>query len=325
MKTALYTVTYSGMFYKGDALSLEEIFPRVAGMGFEGIEIGAKRPVASPLDLTQARRADIRRLSAENTLPIGCIGSYSNLASPVMEYREAQMMFLRETIRLAHDVESPVVRVFASWPGVTMRDGQAYYQMAKTYAWHDATWFEQWVWARECLAEATRWGEEYGVVLALQNHAPVTNTYGDVLEMVSEIDSPYLQACIDAPHLEDQSDAGVRKAILETGGLQAWSHFGGYQQTEDDRVLEDTGERVIAVNYPAFFRALREINYEGYVAYEGCGPALVGHEYQGVDEVDRRVRLALEYMQRQIAAANEFVALNGAARSADDTAVDVAR
>ena len=307
MKTALYTVTYSGMFYKGGALPLEEIFPRVAEMGFEGIEIGAKRPVASPLDLTQEQRTAIRRLSDKHALPIGCIGSYSDLASPVMEYREAQLTFLRETIRLAHDVGAPVVRVFAAWPGVTMRNGQAYYELAKTYGWHDVTWFEQWVWARESLAEASRWAEEYGVVLALQNHRPVTNTYRDVLDLVSEIDSPNLRACIDAPHLADQADAGVRKALLETGNFQAWSHFGGYEQTDDDRVLENTGEGVIAVNYPAFFRALREINYDGFVAYEGCGPALVGHRYQGIEEVDRRVRLALAYMKRQIAAAEAAV------------------
>jgi hypothetical protein len=41
----------------------------------------------------------------------------------------------------------------------------------------------------------------------------------------------------------------------------------------------------------------------GFVAYEGCGPALVGHRYQGVDEVDRRAKLALAYMKRQISAA----------------------
>lgn len=317
MKTALYTVTYSGMFYEGDALSLKEIFPRVAEMGFEGIEIGAKRPLASPLDLAQDERTAIRRLGEEHSLPIGCIGSYSNLASPVMEFREAQLILLRETIRLAHDVESPVVRVFAAWPGVTLRDGQAYYELAKTYGRHDVTWFEQWVWAREALEEASRWAEQYGVVLALQNHRPVTNTYRDVLDLVNEIDSPSLKACIDAPHLADQADSGVRKALLETGDLQAWSHFGGYKETDDDRVLEDTGDVVIAVNYPAFFRALHEIHYGGFIAYEGCGPALVGHRYLGIEEVDRRARLALAYMQRQIAAAQVIAGSQESPRATD--------
>lgn len=303
MKTALYTVTYNGQFYKGLPLSLEEIFARAADMGFDAIEIGAKRPVASPLDLDADRRRAIRGLSARHGVEIGCVASYSNLVSPVLEQREAQLLMLLETIRLAHDVEAPVVRVFAAWPGVTLRDGQSYYELAKTYKWHDVTWFEQWQWARQSLEEATRWAEQYGVILALQNHKPVTNTYRDTLDMVHEVNSSWLRACIDAPHLDDQSDDGVRRAVLTVGALEAWSHFGGYEETPEKRIYEDTGEGVISVNYPAFFRSLHEITYEGAIAYEGCGPSLVGHDYRGVEEVDRRVRLALAYMQREIAAA----------------------
>jgi sugar phosphate isomerase/epimerase len=303
MKTALYTVTYNGQFYKGRPLSFEEIFARAADMGFDSIEIGAKRPIASPIDLDAERRAAVRALSVQSGVEIGCIGSYSNLASPVLEQREAQLLLLRETIRLAHDLGAPVVRVFAAWPGITLRDGQSYYELAKSYSWHDLTWFEQWQWAREGLEEAARWGEQYGVVLALQNHKPVTNTYRQTLEMVHEVASPWVKACIDAPHLADQSDDGVRRAMLETGDLEAWSHFGGFEETPEGRIYEDTGEGVIAVNYPAFFRGLVEANYAGAVAYEGCGPALVDHTYRGLEEVDRRVRLALAYMKREIASA----------------------
>lgn len=301
MKTALYTVTYNGQFYEGRPLTLEEIFERAATMGFDAVELGAKRPVASPLDLDQDRRKAVRALSASSGVEIGCIGGYSNLVSPVLEQREAQMVMLRETVRLAHDLEAPVVRVFAGWPGVTLRDGRSYYEVAKSYKWHGVTWFEQWQWARESLAEAAGWGEQYGVVLALQNHKPVTNTYTDALTMVREVDSPWLKACIDAPHLDDQSDAGVRAAILDTGGLEAWSHFGGFEETPEGNIYEDTGEGVISVNYPAFFRALVEIGYEGCIAYEGCGPAIVDHRYLGVEEADRRARAALAYMKRQIA------------------------
>lgn len=303
MKTALYTVTYSGAFYKGGQLPIEEIIPRAAEMGFDGIEVGAKRPVASPMDLDDQRRRSVRSLAAQHRIEIGCVAGYSNLAIPVNERREAELLMLLEIIRLAHDLEAPVVRVFAAWPGVSDRNGQTYYELAKRYVYQDVTWLEEWHLARRGLEEAVAWAERYGVTLALQNHKPVTNTYTQTLEMVGEIGSPHLKACIDAPHLADQSDAGVHRAIQETGDLQVWSHFGGYRQVEGDRVIEDTGEGEIAVNYPAFFRALEDIGYDGFVAYEGCGPALVNHEYQGVDEVDRRTRLALAYMRRQIQSA----------------------
>jgi sugar phosphate isomerase/epimerase len=301
IKTALYTVTYSGLFYKGGALPLAEIFPRAAEMGFDGIAIGAKRPVALPMDLDASQRKAILQLSVRHSLEIGCVESYSNLASPVMEQRDAQLTLLHDTVRLAHDIGAPIVKVFAAWPGVTLRNGQACYELAASYKWHDVTELEQWHWVRDALHEAVRWAEEYGVRLALQNHRPVTNDYRDVLAMIKEIDSPWLKACIDAPHLEDQTDEGVRRALQETGKLQLWTHFGGYEETADHRVVAPSGDR--KVNYPAFFRGLDEIGYEGSVAYEGCGPALIGHDFHGIEEVDRRAKLALAYMKREIAQA----------------------
>ena len=303
MKTALYTVTYSGSFYRGSHLSLEQIFPRIAEMGFDGIEIGAKRPVASPLDLDSDCRREVRRLAQRYGIEIGCVGSYSNFATPVPEQREAELLMLREIIRLSHDLEAPVVRVFAGWQGVTMRDGQASYEMARSYGYHDVTSLEKWHLARTALEEASRWGEQYGVVLALQNHSPVTNTYQETLEMVREVDSPWLKACIDAPHLADQSDEGVRRVVLAAADLEVWSHFGGFREGEGGRVAAPTSEGEVAVNYPAFFRALEEIGYQGFIAYEGCSPTLINHEYAGIDEVDRRARIALDYMKRHIALA----------------------
>jgi len=308
MKTALYTVTYSGAFYKGEPLPVEEIIPRAADMGFDGIEIGAKRPVASPMDVDEARCKHISRLSDQHGLEIGCVASYSNLASPVMEQRESELLMLREVIRMSHYLGAPVVRVFAAWPGVTLRNGQACYELAKTYLHHDLTPLEEWHLVRTALKEAVGWAKTYRIVLALQNHGPVTNTYQETLEMVHEVDSPWLKACIDAPHLADQSDAGVRQAMLATGELEVWSHFGGFEEVEGGRVLADAGRGKFGVNYPAFFSGLHEIGYQGFIAYEGCGPALVNHDYRGVEEVDRRVRLALEYMKRQIVAGQKKAA-----------------
>ena len=303
MKAALYTVTYSGVFYKGGHLPLKEIFPRVADIGYDGIEIGAKRPVASVLDLDDAARREIRSLGQRYRLEIPCIGSYTDFSSSVPEHREMQLLMLRETIKLAHDLEVPVIRIFAAWSGITMRDGQGVYEISRTfYQQPDATHLEQWHRARECMIEASRWAEKYNVTLALQNHSPVTNTYKQTLEMVREVSSPCFKACIDAPLLTDQSDDYVYNAVVETGNLQVWSHFGGYEETKDSKISEETDKGTKIVNYPAFFKGLKDIGYQGYIAYEGCSPVLVNHNWMGLEEVDRRASLALGYIRRQIAA-----------------------
>jgi hypothetical protein len=57
MKFALLTVTYSGLFYSGKPLTLEQQIYKAKQLSFDGLAIETKRPIASPLDLTKATRA----------------------------------------------------------------------------------------------------------------------------------------------------------------------------------------------------------------------------------------------------------------------------
>src|SRR5436309_215024 len=77
------------------------------------------------------------------------------------------------------------------------------------------------------LKEAGRMAEGAGVTLALQNHQPVLRGYQDMLDMIYEVDSPALQACLDVPLLERQDDEYVWQATQATGRLQALSHYNG--------------------------------------------------------------------------------------------------
>ncbi len=301
MKIALYTVTYSGVFYDGEHLPLKEIFPRAADLGYDGIEIGAKRPVACPLDLDASARKEIKALGPRFGMEIPCIGSYTDFSSSVPEHREMQLLMLKEIIRLAHDLESPVIRIFAAWSGITMRNSYGVYEISRMhYQQPGTTNLEKWLWTRECIQEASKWAEQYNVILALQNHSPVTNNSKQTLEMIKEVNSPWVKACIDAPLLTNQADEFVYNSVIEAGEQQVWSHFGGYEETVDGKIQEETDKGTSIVNYPAFFKGLRDINYQGYIAYEGCSPVLVNHNFRGLEEVDRRARLACDYIRRQI-------------------------
>jgi len=79
---------------------------------------------------------------------------------------------MHQQIKLTKDLGAPVLRVFAAWRGVTMRNGTATYDLVKRYEeWQnlDSTKIERWNWVRDCLKEAAEWAEKYGVILALQN------------------------------------------------------------------------------------------------------------------------------------------------------------
>src|SRR4026207_1971677 len=113
MKFAFLSVTYAGQFYKGPALSVVEQIRKARALGFDGLSIETKRPVASPLDLRAADRKAIRAAAAPEGIARGAIESLSNFASHLMEERENNLAMVRLTVDLASDLEIPIVKVFA--------------------------------------------------------------------------------------------------------------------------------------------------------------------------------------------------------------------
>ena len=60
MKLGLYTITYLGLWYRGEALPLPQIIKKAKEFGYDGIEIDGKRPHGSPLDWSTARCRELR-------------------------------------------------------------------------------------------------------------------------------------------------------------------------------------------------------------------------------------------------------------------------
>jgi hypothetical protein len=50
MKVGLYSITFLGVWYRGEALTLEQVIKRAKKYDYEGIEIDGKRPHGNPLD-----------------------------------------------------------------------------------------------------------------------------------------------------------------------------------------------------------------------------------------------------------------------------------
>jgi len=302
MKVSLYTITLNGGYYDGPAVGLLEIFPKAAEWGYDGIEIEAKRPHGSPLDLDAAARKRIRKAAADAGVEISCIASYNDFSSPVDEHRENELLMVREQIALAADLEAPLVRVFAAWSGVTRRDGRITYDVARRQIedrWPGTTALEKWCHVRDCLAEAARMAEAAGVTLALQNHKPIINHYQNMLDFIAEVNSPALKGCLDAPLMREHTEAHYRAAIEATGELFVHSHFGG-------RYVEDADGNVDLMpgplgrkhaDYPTFVKLAKAAGFTGHIGYELCSPVFTGHRHEGLDYALQQATLACRYMR----------------------------
>ena len=307
MKISLYSITYAGIWYKGPALSFEDFVMRAKSYGYSGIELDGKRPMGSPLDLDRPAREKMRNFLARQGIEIAAVAGNNDFSSPIPEHRECQLLMVREQARLAADLGARVVRLFVAWPGVVLRDGLAtydlvrgdYYTLERQYPF--ATRLERWNFVKECLKEAASYGEEFGVTMALQNHSPLIRNWKDCYDLVKEVNSPWLQFCLDLPNMHDNADeTAVQQAVQAVGRGQVHSHFGGeYYRDAEGRVQPKAlGYGGCPPDYGLFLRLMQQAGYDGYFSFELCHPVLnEAHEYQGLEYVDQQAQLAQEYMQ----------------------------
>ena len=315
-KVGLYSITFLGVWYKGDAMTLDEMLVKARGFGFDGIEIDGKRPHGNPLDMPTARCKELKKKANDLGLDIYAVSANNDFSSPVPEHRECQIVYLKELMRMTSDLGVTPLRVFLGWPGVTLHPNGGRYDIARESWQHLHYQFEPeqiWDWCREGLIESARYAEDYGVTLALQNHQPVISDWRDMMRMIREVDSPALKACLDAPILEDKSAENIKEATEAVKGIQMLTHFGGEFDRDANGNIVDTqdhsdhgdkaAEQVAEKYLPYFVKRLQDIGYDGYFSYELCHPLpLVNGEMVGIDFVEKNARLACEMMKGLVAA-----------------------
>ncbi|HEX5151910.1 MAG TPA: sugar phosphate isomerase/epimerase family protein [Parafilimonas sp.] len=309
MKFALLTVTYGGLFYKGEALSLEQQIHKAKALGFDALAIETKRPVASPLDLSKTARNRIKTIAADEGLPLCAIESMSNFGGKHMEERENNLAMMRMVLEMAKDLGVDLVKIFAAWPGIINdeEDVAMYGQFERGNYYKRLFPAELRVWNRcvQGIRETAGIAADMGITLALQNHAPVlAKGYEDALNMMQEIDRKNVKLCIDVPlFYERQSDEYIREAVQKCGKDLVHTHYGAwnFSETPDSEIIQDpspsTGE---LINYAAFIEELHNTGYKGYLTSEYCLPVYKNHQFAGIEEVDHATKITLQYMKQLV-------------------------
>lgn len=308
MKIGMYSITYRGVWYQGEGINVFDLLPLAREQGWEGIELDTERPHAAPMDLAADDRKRLRDLSGELDLPICAVSPNCDLSSPIPSQREAMICYVRECIKLAHDLGAPICKIFAAWRGITIHDGIGTYD--QTYGHRPFPYWkgDRWAFVVDAIRELSRLAEDHGIVLAMQNHGPdVITIYHEVLRMIEEVGSPAFKGCMDIniePDPQCETAEHAQKMVRDSGGLQVHCHCNGeFARNESGQVeLVASGyfddrfwERRIA--YPAYVAALVKSGYQGYINWEFCHPARKDGRFAGMDYVHDQTQMALEYLK----------------------------
>jgi len=321
MKIGLYSVTYRGVWYHGEAVNLFDLLRLAKQQGWEGVELDAERPHAAPMDLSADDRKRLRDLAGELAIDLCAVSPNCDLSSPVPVQRETMISYVRDCIRLARDLGSPLCKIFAAWRGITLYDGLATYDDTYSYNQYGFWKGDRRRFVVDAMRELCKVAEDHGVALAMQNHGPdIVNRYQDVLSLIEEVGSPAFKACMDINiEPEAASPDHAREMAADSGALQVHSHMNGEFSRRPDGMVQlvaggyfDKGFWGRQVAYPAYLEALAAAGYRGYVDWEFCHPAMEHGEPAGIDYVHRQTALAFEYLSAVRAAAQRRA---GAARA----------
>jgi sugar phosphate isomerase/epimerase len=306
MKIGLYSITYRGVWYKGDAIDVFGLVRLAREMGFEGLELDAERPHAAPMDLSADDRKRLRDLAGETGIPICAISPNCDLSSPVPVQRDAMICYTRECIRLARDLGAPICKI--SPRGAALRSTTDLPPTTTPTATTSTVFWkaDRRQFVVDAVRELAKVAEDHGVMLAMQNHGPdIAYSYQDVLSMIAEVGSPAFKACMDI-NIEAEADSPehAEEMARASGPLQVHSHCNGeFGRTPDGAVELIAGGyfdnrfwgRKVA--YPAYVRALVAAGYDGYIDWEFCHPARSNGRAAGIDYIHDQTRMAIEYLR----------------------------
>ena len=271
MKYAFNTWAYSSFPAWLPCYPLDEAIPRIAAIGYDGVEIGCAAPHAWPAYLSKERRAELRNLleasglQAVSLLPTPGGGPGFNPASPLPEEREATVRYYSEVIDLASDLGAKKVLYIAGWQ---------IFGTSRQQAW-DRT--------KNCLDQIASHADKKGITIVVEPTAAATNlieTADDAMELMRSVARDNVKVMFDTFHAlyRNEIPADYVRAMRDD-----LVHI---HVSDSNRVIPGEGR----VDWIGLMQALNECGYDGYLTME------IGLDSRTADP-DQIARTALKFLK----------------------------
>ena len=271
MKYAFNTWAYSSFPAWLPAYTLDEAIRRLAGIGYDGVEIGCAAPHAWPAYLSAERRRELRGLLDSSALEVVSLlatpggGPGFNPASPYVEERDATVKYYQEVTDLASELGARKVIYIAGWQifGTTRQ--------------------EAWSRSRECLDRIAAYAGQKDITIVVEPTAAATNlieTADDAIELMRSVEHSNVKLMFDTLH------AVYRNEIPADYARAMGKDLVHIHVSDKNRVLPGEGQ----VDWVGLLQVLQESDFDGFITME------VGLDARSADP-DRIARTALAYLK----------------------------
>ena len=281
MTPSLFSISYAG-FWGQATLGLADFIRHAGKLGFPSVMIAGKRPHLSPLDVTPEFLKPLQEALAESKVRCDVLAAYTNLAQPTMgsevPHLEFQIAYVESLARIAAQMDASVVRIFTAYE-MEGQDLQV-----------------QWKRCVSAIREMCDRAAAHGVTIAIQNHHDLALHTAALLELLADIDRPNCKLGFDAwsPALRGESlyesaKMAAPHTVITTNAdyIKVPRHRYRPELVNYERQPVDWVRAVPFgtgfIDYPAFFKGLRDGGFNGIAVYEMCSPLRGGGELENLD------------------------------------------
>jgi sugar phosphate isomerase/epimerase len=296
VKTCLHSVSYMGIWRGQAVLTVDQFLVKAKELGFDGVMLAAKRPHVSLIDYDDDARQKLRLRIKELGLELVCLAGYCDFTAgidkPGIPNVEIEAVYVGELARLARDLGTNIVRVYTG------------------YERPDLPYDKQYAMVVEGLQIAGKIAAKYGVTLAVQNHHDIALHHEAMKWLLDEVNLPNVRAAFDcwSPTLEGLSPAEIKKAVYTmkpyivhttTADYKELPRF-KYEHYQTNYVPLLSQMRAVPIgqgflDYKTYINTLKEIGYQGYIAYEMCEVLEGGGS---IENLDKCAKAFLEYVKQ---------------------------
>jgi sugar phosphate isomerase/epimerase len=284
MQLGLFSISYAGLWGQA-ALDLRQFVRRAAGLGFDAVMIAGKRPHLSPLDADEAAVAALRDDLAAAGVRCAVVAAYTDLGAPVsaeVPFLEMQTAYVESLCRIGARLGAGVVRVFTAYEPAGASPHTAWQRVVAT------------------LREMCDRAAAHGLTVAVQNHHDTAVHTAALLELLHDIDRPNCKLGFDAwsPALRGEDLYEAARAAAPHTAITTnadYVRLPRYRYRPELVNYEPAGPELVRavpfgtgfIDYPAFFRGLRDGGFDGVATFEMCSPVRGGGSLENLDACAR--------------------------------------
>jgi sugar phosphate isomerase/epimerase len=292
MELGLFSVSYAGLWGQA-ALDLRQFLGKAGELGFDSVVLAGKRPHLSPLDFDATALAALRDELWLAGVRCSVVAAYTDLAAPVaaeVPLLEMQIAYVESLCRIGVVLGAGIVRVFTAYEA----EGQTPH----------AVWQRVVTGLREMCDRAAA----HGLTVAVQNHHDLAVHTSALLELLADVGRPNCKLGFDAwsPALRGEDLYTAARAAAPHTAITTnadYVRLPRYRYRPDLVNYEPAGPELVRavpfgtgfIDYPAFFRGLRDGGFDGVATYEMCSPVRGGG---GLDNLDRYARTYVAWMKQ---------------------------